>query len=189
MTPSISFYTSCDVTKHQPSFPFWTLDAYSRVKSVHLERRPSSSLCSSRAFRTRPLCVDMLGYMCVCGKTVDIKRAYRTWNPGGFPRDEKLMARQVPERYYYFGWWLVTLSPRFEHLPPIYHWELVEEETPHRLKLEANILNAYHGYWKGIIKIEMCFRRINGTIQKNNCINVIRQGFCVRYAERNAATK
>lgn len=38
MTPSISFYTSCDVTKHQPSFPFWTLDAYSRVKSVHLER-------------------------------------------------------------------------------------------------------------------------------------------------------
>lgn len=40
MTPSISFYISCDVTKHQPSFPFWTLDAYSRVKSVHLERHP-----------------------------------------------------------------------------------------------------------------------------------------------------
>jgi len=115
MTPSISFYTSCDVTKHQPSFPFWTLDAYSRVKSVHLERFPfpHSHPLQPHAFRPRPLCVTVLracpAY--VCGKTTDIKRAYRTWNPRGFPRDEKLMAHQVPERYYYFGWWLVTLLP------------------------------------------------------------------------------
>lgn len=62
MTPSISFYTSCDVTKHQPSFPFWTLDAYSRVKSVHLERHPlpSPPRALSRAFRPRPLCVTVL---------------------------------------------------------------------------------------------------------------------------------
>lgn len=97
MTPSISFYTSCDVTKHQPSFLFRAFDAYSRVKSVHLERHPFSPAIScvyARLLCVRLRCESMLAYVYV--KTTDIKRAYRTWNPSEFPeegtRNEKLMA-------------------------------------------------------------------------------------------------
>lgn len=110
MTPSISFYTSCDVTKHQPSFPFGTLDAYSRVKSVHLERHPfslpsPSSPSTIFAFRPRPLCVTVLR---ACLRTHAGRQPISNERIGhgiqeGFQRDEKLMVRQVPERYYYFG--------------------------------------------------------------------------------------
>jgi len=73
---------------------------------------PLPRAISSCVSYTIPLCatVSRSTFARVCGKTADIKRAYRTWNPRGFPRDEKLMARQVPERYYYFAWWLVTPS-------------------------------------------------------------------------------
>lgn len=49
------------------------------------------------------------------------------------------MVRQVPERYYYFGWWLVTLSLRLGTFATYLSFEVAEEETIGRLELEANI--------------------------------------------------
>lgn len=93
-----------------PSLNLWRV--FTRQKCPPWEA--SLPLRSSRAFRTRVHCVRACWeYIRACtgGKTVDIKRAYRTWNPRGFPRDEKLMARQLSKRCYNFGWWLVTPPP------------------------------------------------------------------------------
>lgn len=149
MTPSISFYTSCDVTKHQLSFPFWILDAYSRVKSVHLERHPLPSPYLTRFVHVHCAwpCCKHVAY--VCGKTTDIKRAYRTWNPERVPKGRE--ANGPPGSRALLLLWLMTCDPPslspvwLVHLPPIYHfhWELTEEETrAHCLELEANVFNV-----------------------------------------------
>lgn len=112
MTPSISFYTSCGVTKHQPSFLFRAFDAYSRVKSVHLERHPFPPLSCylARFVYARPLYVQAHTLRDCVGARVREDNRYQTSIsdmeskrvPGG-ARNEKLMARRVSERYYYFG--------------------------------------------------------------------------------------
>lgn len=136
MTPSISFYTSCDVTKHQPSFPFGTLDAYSRVKSVHLERHPFSLpppllplhyLRVSSTSIVRDRVASMSAY--ACGKTTDIKRAYRTWNPRGFPKGRE--ANGPPGSRALLLLWLMTcdpLSPAW-NICHLFIIEVAEEET------------------------------------------------------------
>jgi len=147
MTPSISFYTSCDITKHQPSFPFWTLDAYSRVKSVHLERHPFPSLYLTRFVHVHCAwpCCKHVAY--VCGKTTDIKRAYRTWNPERVPRGRE--ANGPPGSRALLLLWLMTCDPPslssawyICHLFIIFIENSRRRKLVHCLELETNIFNV-----------------------------------------------
>jgi len=135
MTPSISFYTSCDVTKHQPSFPFWTLDVYSRVKSVHLERLPfphshplqprvsSTSIVRDRVASMSRVRMREDNRYQTSVSDVESKRVPKGRKANGPPGSRALLLL-----------WLMTCDPppspsSLEHLPPIYHWELAKKET------------------------------------------------------------
>jgi len=133
MTPSISFYISCDVTKHQPSFPFWTLDAYSRVKSVHLERHPLPPSPTVVHFAMSIVRDRVASMSCVRMREdnryqtsvsdMESKRVPKGREANGSPGSTALLLL-----------WLMTCDPLSlrlgTHLPSIYHWELVEETKP-----------------------------------------------------------
>jgi len=134
MTPSISFYTSCDVTKHQPSFPFWAFDAYSRVKSVHLERRLA---CFVRVYCVRACWEYEDSRYQTSISDMESKRVPKGREANGPPGFRALLLL-----------WLMTCDPLALNICHLFIMDNLRRRKRYRLKLEANILNAYHEYWK-----------------------------------------